>query len=130
MGVRNASVASTTMLTSNIITTAETALVTTPPINLPIDNAGILIFASVNVTPGTATTTLAVRLRRGSGITGTQLNAGGPYTVLVTTAYFINLTWFDSPGIVAGQQYTLTVQQAAATGNGTAFDGSIVAMVL
>ncbi len=132
MGVKNASVFSNTIVNASIATTVETIVVTTPPINQPLDGALVLLFATVYVNPiGAAASTILIRFRRGPlvtsplvnvGVLGTTVTAGG--IVAPSAAYF------DAPGAVAGQQYSLTVQFQLATGNSTIVDVFLAAIVL
>jgi hypothetical protein len=131
MGVRFPTAYSNTFIGPLPASAAETVLLTTPPINEPIDNATVLLFWSACITAGTATTFWQFRLRRGTTTGGTAINVG-VWQLNVTAAQAFNPSWwyFDNPGIVAGQQYSLTVVQSGATGAGTWNDGALVAMVL
>lgn len=104
---------------TTLVTTAETGVVTTtsPSTRGPSDQ--VALSGTVDITPGTAATSVQVRCRRGSGTGGTQV--GNTITAGVTAAVVapVSFDFLDSPGEVAGQQYTITVQQVAATGNGS-----------
>lgn len=75
----------------------------------------------VTLTTGTGTTGVTVRIRRGSGITGTVVQSSGVLAIVgavgAVSDYGVQGT--DTPGDVVGQQYTITIQQAAATANGS-----------
>jgi hypothetical protein len=131
MGVRFPSVATNTFVGPLPASAVETVVLTTPPINEPIDNAQVLLFWMANLTPGASTTSLVWRLRRGTTTAGVAL---GLTTWGFTTAagnFVTNSGWyFDFPGVVAGQQYSLTVSQTADTVAGAWADGALIAMVL
>lgn len=131
MGVRFPSVASTTIVNATLVTTAETVVVTTPPFNIPLDYAQIIVMAYAEVFPvGTTTTGIVAKLRRGTTTAGTQLgfNSGG--TATPGAAWAWSMLYVDSPGVVAGQQYSVTLSQTAATANGTVLDVCLIAFAL
>jgi hypothetical protein len=132
MGVRFPSVASNTFIGPLPASNAETVVLTTPPINEPIDNAQIILMWVANILAGTATTSLVFHVRRGTTAVGTSVGVAGGWVVTLAAGQDGNSSgwYFDFPGIVAGQQYSLTVSQTAATGAGTWIDGALLAMVL
>jgi len=130
MGVRIASSGLSQTGGVTVTTTTETVIVISPPINLAVDNAQVLIFAYILFTPGTGTTSFAVRLKRGTTVSGTALNNTGGQINLTTTAYWIGVHWLDTPGIIAEQQYCATIVQSGATGNGNAVEATLTAVVL
>jgi hypothetical protein len=131
MGVRFPSVATNTFIGPLPANANETVVFTTPPINEPIDNAQVLLFWDCAINPGTSTTNLSFRLRRGILATSPQITLGNrtipavPGTLISTGGCY-----FDLPGVVAGVQYSLTVIQTAATVAGVFNDGCLIAMVL
>ena len=107
----------------NVPTTTETAVATVGPlnVNMPATEQGILVEATFNFTAGTAATSLTVRIRAGSGITGTVLITH-TITVVAGTTYSVSVNALDATFSGAGLSvatYTVSVQQTAATGNGT-----------
>ncbi len=130
MGVRIATAFSNSLLTATVVTTAETAIITTPPINLTQDGALVLISYELMLTIGTGGTQFNTIIRRGSGLAGP----------VVTTATFLPATagtngrwtglWQDNPGLVAEFQWTMTVSVTAATGNSTILEAAMVCAVL
>lgn len=131
MGVRFPTVTTNTFIGPLPASAAETLCLTTPGISEPIDNGQVIILWTASITPGTSTTSLVFRLRRGALVTSPLVNL----TTFSFTTVAANLTtvsgwYFDSPGIVAGQQYSLTVVQTADTVAGTWVDGALLAMVL
>jgi hypothetical protein len=107
---------------TSLVTTAETAVgtFTIPPENNPTGQ-GIYIEASCIVTTGAAASSLTMRLRQGSGLTGPIV--GGPVTTVCnasSTGQGAQLVTLDQTQVYpVGQTYTVTMAQNAATGNGT-----------
>lgn len=131
MGVRFPTVTTNTFIGPLPASAVETLCLTTPGISEPIDNGQVILLWTASITPGTSTTSLVFRLRRGALVTSPLVNL----TTFSFTTVAANLTtvsgwYFDSPGIVAGQQYSLTVVQTADTVAGTWVDGALLAMVL
>lgn len=132
MGVRLATNATSLASAVTLVTTAETLALTSPGINLLVDNAQLLIFWSLDVSVGASTTTVQVRIRRGSTLTGTVITLAQPWVQAVTagTTGIFSGVYIDTPGIVAEQQYTLSVVQAAASANGTINDACLAVLCL
>lgn len=131
MGVRFPSVASNTFIGPLPASAAETVCLTTPPINEPIDNAQVILLWSAGITPGTSTTSLVFRIRRGTTAAGTSIGLGTwSFTTVAANLTYVSGWYFDSPGVVANQQYSLTVVQTADTVAGVWVDGALLAMVL
>lgn len=130
MGVRNSSVASNTILASVPATGAETVLVTSPPINLTLDGAQLLIFWYLRHTIGAGTTSTLVRLRRGTTTGGTLINVAVGNVVTVGDTPVLSGVYPDTPGIVAEQQYSLSASGVGTTGAFTTQDVALVVMVL
>lgn len=105
--------------TVNIVTTTETVALVTPPVSTTYGSDAIEIEGKLNVTAGTGTTACVLRIRRGNGITGTIVGVAETDTLAAGSSESFPLEGVDTPGDVAGQVYSLTVQQTAATGNGT-----------
>lgn len=130
MGVHQSSVFTTAILGSPVVTNTETVIATLPPLNLPIDNAAVLIFGIVNIALATGTTSGAFRIRRGTTTAGTQVNAATSATETASTTIFQSVMYVDTPGIVAGQQYSITFQSVGAGANHTVNDVFMCAFVL
>lgn len=130
MGVRLASVGSTAIVNATVVTTTETVVVTTPAINLTLDSALVILFWHIIFTSGVGTTSINVRLRRGTAVSGAQVNVGSAFFVTASAGVLVTGSYTDTPGIVANQQYSVSIGQNAATGNGTVTDVAMVAMVL
>lgn len=130
MGVRLGSSSSNTILGSPIVTTAETVIFTTPPVNLVQDNALILVFWEAVITLTAGTTACTFRLRRGTTTAGALVNVAQAITVTASTTIKFSGVYQDTPGIVAAQQYSLSATMTAAAANSTVNDGCIAAVVL
>jgi hypothetical protein len=130
MGVRLSSVSSNTLLTATLTQNTETAALTTPPLSLPLDNAQVFLFWYLTGSAGASTSGMKASVRRGSGLTGTIINAGVFLLVGAAGNFLVSGTYIDTPGVVAGQQYTLTATQSGATGAGSFLDGCFTAFVL
>jgi hypothetical protein len=98
---------------------------------MALDNAQVVLLWQASLTPGTTTSSLVYRIRRGTTAAGTLVGAA-PWSFTTVAANLTTLGgwYFDSPGVVAGQQYSLTVVQTADTVAGVWVDGALFAMVL
>jgi hypothetical protein len=131
MGVRFPSVFTNTFVGPLPANATETVVLTTPPLNLALDFATVFLQWCASINPGTSTTALLYRLRRGTTaagtLVGTSFNSG---TLTVGVALTVSGCYFDTPGAVAGQQYSLTVSQTADTVAGVWIDGALLAYAL
>lgn len=114
-----------TLTSTTVTTTTETVVATSLPVSTRGASEQVTITGWVDFTSGTGATALTLRVRRGTGITGTLVSNANAQTVTAGNTLDYDLVVVDTPGEVAGQQYVLTVQQTAATGNGTALAASI-----
>lgn len=112
-----------------IVTTAETAAITSPGVSTQFDGDVINIEGDVSVTTGASTTAVTVRVRRGNGVAGAIVGEAQPETLGAAVSATIPFQFPDQPGAVSGQQYTVTVAQTAASGNGTINSSSITITV-
>lgn len=130
MGSRLPSVQSAGIVNTNIVTNAETVIVTSPPFSPSFENQVILIFWKVVITVGASTTFLQGRIRRGTTTGGVQVNVvdATPATPAINNS--LSGCYFDIPGVIAGQQYSFTVVCGNATANSTVTDACIIAMAL
>lgn len=127
MGVRFPSVSSTTLVNTALVNAAETIMLTSPPLNLAVDFEQILIFWSICLNVVGASTTLAqVKIRRGTTAGGTQVNVNATTLATPANQFFMSGCYIDTPGAVAGQQYTVTLAMLSATANSNANDGCII----
>jgi hypothetical protein len=110
---------------TTVVTTAETAAVTSDPFTPSTDGAKVIISGVINITTGTAVTGVVIRVRRGVGTAGALVGETEPHNLGASLTDDVSYSVTDFPGAVAGQQYTATVVQTAATGNGTINNASI-----
>ncbi len=130
MGIRNAAFGATFTGGVTVVTTAETNLVNLTGVNLPLDSALVMLFWWFTLTIGVGTTSVQALVRRGSTATGVAVTPGRSLTATAGNIAFFSGCITDSPGIVAEQQYSMSVIQNGATANGTANEGALIAMVL
>lgn len=102
-----------------VVTTTETVALVTPPVSTTFGSDAIEIEGMVNLLAGTGTTAAVLRIRRGNGITGTVVRAADTDTIAAGSSESFLVQGVDTPGDVAGQVYSITVQQTAASANGT-----------
>lgn len=102
-----------------VVTTAETAAVISDPVTGSTDGAEYTISGMVNITTGTGTTEVVVRVRRGNGVSGALVGETEPQTIAAGAKGNIPYGVTDQPGAVGSQQYTASVVQTGASGNGT-----------
>src|SRR5580704_1637850 len=106
---------------TSLVTTAETAVLTftTAPEQQP-SGQGLYIDANCIVTTGAATTAIQVRIRQGSGVAGALVGVMAQSQAAASTANEEASCAALDPvtSYPAGNTYTVTVQQVAATGNG------------
>ncbi len=130
MGVRLPSVQSNTLVNATVAINAETVIVTTPPFSPSLDNSLVLLFWYMIHTVGTTAASTTYRLRRGTSITGALINVAQALTAVAGNIIFDSGWYFDSPGIVAGQQYSLTCIDPASTVAGAVQDAALLAFAL
>lgn len=128
MGVRLPSVVANSI--GNAVGTAEIVVATTPPMNIPLDFATILLFWYYATTTPASTTNLQLRLRRGTTTAGTLVSSGVNQLVTASATATLSGFAFDVPGAVAGQQYSLTAQFTAAVGSAGPTELWMLAMCL
>lgn len=110
-----------------ITTTTETVVVTGPNLVTPKDVWFAVVLWYVQITLGTGTTSLTVRVRKNS-LTGAIV--GNPQALTVTAS---NVAAFsgqavDTGSFTASTLYVVTVQQGAATGNATVNEAVLTAL--
>ncbi len=112
---RYQTVVTTTLLSANIpAAPTEAVILTTPAFELPVDSQSVLLLGYLGFVVGAAVTAVTLNFRRGTLISSTQISVGS-LALNVTAGNNVSLPFMfvDTPGIVAGVQYSLT---AAATG--------------
>lgn len=130
MGVRYPSSATAARLTNTIVTTTETLILTTPPLNLSLDFAQVLLFWYAIVTIGTGGTSIATNLRRGTLVTSPLVNISTGPSVSAGSTVVLSGCYPDSPGAIGAQQYSLSLVVTLASANSTVIDGALLAVSL
>jgi hypothetical protein len=105
----------------SVPTTTETVLATIGPFNenQVTPSQGIAFDGNINLLAGTGATAATVRVRQGTGITGALVGVAQVQTVTAGNTVNIPIAELDPTLVQVGAQYSVTVQQTAATGNGT-----------
>jgi len=132
MGVRFPSVFTNTFIGPLPANATETVIATTPPLTITLDFAQVLLFWACSFSVvGASVTSHSFRIRRGTTAAGTVVFVA-TFANNATAGGFSTTSgvYADTPGAVAGQQYSLTVAQNAATGAGTINDLALIAMTL
>lgn len=102
-----------------VTTTTETAVAQIDSVSTPGPGYSVSLDGHVDFTTGAGTTAVTLRWRQGSGIAGTLVGETEVPGVSASTRINVDASAVDTPGEIAGQTYTCTIQQTAATGNGT-----------
>lgn len=108
-------------------TTAETIAITSNPLPQERPIANYLITCWAQVTTGTNITTMLAKIRRGSTTSGTQVNESNVITVgAAAGSNEVFTAWaFDTQSDISAAQYSFTLTQAGADGNGTILQSGI-----
>jgi hypothetical protein len=121
----------TTAVSSPIVTTTEFAVLTTPPINPGVDSAVVLFFGFWTTTAlSAAVTSVNAIVRRGTTIAGLIVNQNTLDRATASAPYTGYVMGLDTPGAVAGQQYTLSAITNLASGNTVVNAGFLIALAL
>jgi hypothetical protein len=102
-----------------VVTTAETVLASITGVTLPRAGLPVVISAAGSMTIGASTTAVTLRCRRGVDATGALVGTAEVPTEVAANQAILAGSWVDTPGELANATYVVTVQQTAATGNGT-----------
>jgi hypothetical protein len=123
-----------TYQTANVTlpTTTEVLVVASPVIPVPFATVRTYVHAWVALQPGTGTTFYNLRLKRGGDGTGTVIGEILGQNVLSAagSTEHADIYALDTVAGADRVQYSLTVQQAGATGNGTVLTSCIEVEVL
>lgn len=119
---------STVLQTPTLVTTAETVIAILPGISDDLASDPVEIYARADITPGTTTSQLVLKVRRGTTTAGAQVGNSSQTDAAATVLQQVDITVQDTPGEVANQQYCLTATQTGATANGTVADTLIRAL--
>lgn len=117
---------------TTVTTTTETAAATSPEVRVPARTGRVLVLAWAKLTTGAATTTVTPRLRRGSGTAGTAVGDATVEAIKAAagSSEVFSVFFTEDVDNVDTVQFTFTLQQAGATGNGTIVQAGIVVAVL
>lgn len=102
-----------------VTTTAETVAATVQGISTEAGGDTVQLEGQLEVTVGTAGTSVVLKIERGSAAGSTLVIADTAVNVAAGNTVNLSINGSDSPGEVAGQSYILTVTVGAATGNST-----------
>lgn len=103
-----------------IPTTTETVIATLGPFNEnQLGGQGVALDGGINLTVGTGATLATVRVRKGIDITGTLIGVAQSTTVTAGAAVSLPICELDPTLVQVGVTYVVTVQQTAASANGT-----------
>jgi stage V sporulation protein SpoVS len=102
-----------------VVTTAETAAITTDAVTQSVDGEAITIKGQVGYLTGTGTTAVTVRVRQGTDLTGSVVGETLPVTIGAALDTQIPFQFTTSPNGVVRQSYTVSIQATGASANGT-----------
>lgn len=116
----------------SLVTTTETVIISAARIAVPRRSVTALILAIAQLTTGAATTGVTPRIRRGALATDPLVGEGNVVTVGAAAGSTEQFYGFASEELVGAADvlYSLTLAQAAATGNGTALQAAILVLLL
>lgn len=112
-----------------IMTTTELAIATVAIGSTGGASVAVQLEAFCYITTGLGTTACTIRIRRGTDITGTVVGVSQAQTEGASVVTFLSENVVDTPGDTGPSSYTVTVQQAGATANGTINFASLLATV-
>ena len=118
-----------TQAAQTVTTTSETVVATLSGLSVSGPNLSITAEGNVALTAGASTTSVQLRLRRGTTTGGTLVGQIYQQPCTASAATIVSGQWLDSPGEVANQSYVITVQQVGATGNATVNEANLQAVV-
>ena len=123
-----AGVGTTTTTNVTLTTTTEGVAVTSDAIAAPRETVQVVVLCYMQVTTGADTADLTPRIRRGSGITGTLISDAISEEIKAAVTADESLSLMASEERTGGGQleYSCTVQQGSATGNGAVTQAGIL----
>lgn len=116
---------STTLVAATVVTTAETVVCQVPIVT--DGAAAVFLMGFVTFTVGTNGTAVNARLRLDS-VTGTIVGGNVALTAVAANVMQLFATGLTGAAEIAGRLVVLTVQQTAASANGTAGVVSLIAL--
>ena len=124
-------VQSATQLAATTVTgTTVAPAIVSPFVGQGTARDGNLITGFINYTQGTAGTAVTIRVRAGATVTGTLIGVADVNTLAAAAVANIEFGALDLSVFPAGNQYVVTVQATAATGNPVVNDGLAVLDVI
>lgn len=126
MGTKTFDVANTT--DTPLVTTAETVVATLTGVSTP-RKTSITLEGFAQLTTGASTTAVTPRIRRGSDITGTLIGEANPQQIAAAAGSTeeLYIKAIDPNVDLAGGTYVLTLQQTAASANGSNLQATLSA---
>lgn len=106
---------------TNPAASAETVIYTTPAVQAGAGVGAVGISGTVNITPGTSTTAIIIRIRQGS-LTGALVGVSPSHTVAAAAPQSISYGAADTSSFIeqsGGGVYVVTAQQTGGTVAGT-----------
>jgi hypothetical protein len=102
--------------------TAETAMVTTPPVSsAPVGGQGNYISGVLTFTGNASASTVVVKVRQGSGVSGTTVYTSPAITVAAAAVFDVAFACLDATAAAVGvAQYTVTATASLAATAGIA----------
>jgi hypothetical protein len=115
-----------------LVTTAETVIVSSPLVTMEEQTQQFLIIGWAQVTTGANATSITAKLRRGTTTSGTLVNEANAVADGIAAAKTsdVLVMALESQANLAAAQYSLTITQAGASGNGNVLQAGIVVIAL
>lgn len=115
-----------------LVTTAETVIVSSPLVTMEEQTQAFLILAWAQVTTGTNATSITARVRRGTAVGGTLVNEANLTADGIAAAKTSDVMTMamESQAGLASAQYSLTITQNGADGNGAVVQSGIIVLAL
>ena len=111
--------------TISIPTTTETTIFTHNAVRTPFQNGKIMLWGCIQLTVGTGTTTINVRVRRNASAENVLLPGGNQnITVIAGNVVLVPYCTFDQVPDGRDCLYSVSILQNGATANGSAAPGS------
>lgn len=130
MSVRVASVSTFATQGNNINQAADTIFMALGALNPPLPDAQVMIFWYFACLIGAGWTNVGFRIRRGTALASTVINATASEPVTPATQYSRCGVYTDNPGPSAGLTYSLSILVTGGAGIGTCTDGCMFAICL
>lgn len=102
-----------------LVTTAETLLAYSGRVEITYQTIRSIVKGYLQGTWGTAATGVITRIRRGNGLLGAVFIGGATELVTAVTSSDLSIKYAEQLLNAEFADYSLTVQQVAATGNGS-----------